>query len=71
MSDDQYPYLVLDAHSSRFQSEPVVGYFRTRRAAEDNATIRNSQRNDPYGMKRYIITGKELTHDRHRTRHDP
>ena len=51
----QYPYLVLDLLSTRFQSEPVMGYFCTRQAAEDNATLRNSRRNDPYGMKRYIV----------------
>lgn len=52
---DQYPYLVLDSFSSRLQSEPVVGYYRTRKAANENARIRNNQLNDPYGMKRYII----------------
>lgn len=55
MSDKTYPYLVLDTFSNRFQSEPVVGYFTTRSAAEDNATARNRQTNDPYGMKRYIV----------------
>ena len=55
MTQHDYPYLVLDTLSSRLQSEPVVGYFLTRQAAEDNATLRNSQRNDPYGMKRYIV----------------
>jgi hypothetical protein len=55
LKDDEYPYLVLDTFSRRFKSEPVAGYFRTRQAAQDNAARRNSQLNDPYGMKRYIV----------------
>jgi len=55
MGYDQYPYYVLDTQSNRFQSEPIVGYFETRQAADTNATLRNSQVNDPYGMKRYIV----------------
>ena len=55
MNNETYPYLVLDTFSNRCQSEPVVGYFCTRHAAEENATIRNSRLNDPYGMKRYIV----------------
>lgn len=55
MNEDPCPYLVLDTFSSRFKSEPVAGYFTTRHAAEENARCRNNQRNDPYGMTRYIV----------------
>ncbi len=56
-NDDQYPYLVLDTFSSRLKSEPVAGYFRTRHSAEENAKLRNRQRNDAYAMTRYIVYG--------------
>ncbi len=52
---DEYKYLVLDCRSHITKSEPIMGYFKTRKDAEDNADRRNAHVNDPYGMNRYIV----------------